>query len=206
MVSPMVKIVRIAGLSIGALLVIGLVGLMAWGLSTALPVTSLSGLTRTNQSSPNFTLPLFNGEEMVLSDLRGRPVVINFWASWCAPCVDEAPSLERTWKRFMGDGVVFIGVDIQDSDESARAFIEEFNITYPNGHDEDGTITIDYGVIGLPVTFFVNRNGIIDRRWVGAIDELRLTDWVEDLIANGKSLERIEGQNPENVLDIGQGN
>ena len=143
---------------------------------------------------------------MVLSDLRGRPVVINFWASWCAPCIDEAPDLERAWRRYLDDDVVFIGVDIQDADESARAFIEEFNITYPNGRDEDGTITVDYGVIGLPVTFFVNRNGIIDRRWVGAIDELRLTDWVEDLIANGTSSERIEGQTPESFLDLGQGN
>ena len=200
----MARIARAAGLGVGALLVIGLVGLMAWGLSTASPVTSLSGLTRVQQQAPEFTLPLFDGGELVLTELRGRPVVINFWASWCAPCVDEAPDLERTWRRYMDDDVVFIGVDIQDGDESAQAFIDEFDITYPNGHDDQGRITVDYGVIGIPVTFFVNRGGTIERRWVGAIDESRLVRWVDDLIAGVPPSDDAEGENLEGFFELAQ--
>ena len=200
----MARIARAVGLGVGALLVISLVALMAWGLSTASPVTSLSGLTRAQQQAPEFTLPLFDGGELVLTELRGRPVVINFWASWCAPCVDEAPDLERTWRRYMDDDVVFIGVDIQDTDESARAYIDEFDVTYPNGHDDQGRITVDYGVIGIPVTFFVNRSGTIERRWVGAIDEPRLVSWVGALIAGVPPSDDPEGENLKGFFELAQ--
>lgn len=202
----MIRVARAIALGMGGLLIIGLVGLMAWGLSSASPVTSLSGITRVQQPAPDFTLPLIDGGELVLSELRGRPIVLNFWASWCAPCFEEAADLERAWRRYMGDDVMFIGVDIQDVDESARAYLEEFDITYPNGHDDDGRITVDYGVIGIPVTFFVNRSGTIERRWVGAIDEQRLVSWVDDLIAGVAPTEDNEGANLEEFFEFDRDN
>ena len=124
-------------------------------------------------------LILFDGNEFILSDYYGSPIVLNFWASWCAPCRDEAISLEKTWNKYGGLGVKFVGVDLQDNEPDALSYIKEFGISYPNGRDEDGKITIDYGIVGMPVTFFVDRNGLVVDRWVGAISEKTLMESIE---------------------------
>ena len=162
--------------------VAGFLSLMAWGMLNQESVTGKSGITRVGKQAPEFTLPLFDGGEFTLHEHLGRPVVINFWASWCPPCRDEAPILEKVWRLYRERGVTFIGVDIQDEEEAALAFIKEFDITYPNGRDLDGRITIDYGVGGIPVTFFVDREGMIVSRWVGAINENILVERVEGLL------------------------
>ena len=189
---------------VAAVAIVGLVGLMAWGLSHKTPVTSLSGFTRVQQPAPEFRLPLFDGGEMDLSELRGRPIVINFWASWCLPCREEARSLERVWQAYKDEGVVFIGLDIQDTEEGARAHLQEFGVTYPNGRDADGKITVDYGIVGMPATFFVNRGGIVERRWVGAIDEDRLLAWVDGLVSGVAPSGETEGINPEGFFKLEQ--
>jgi cytochrome c biogenesis protein CcdA len=112
-----------------------------------------------NRPAPDFTLTTFKGTTISLEDLRGKPVVINFWASWCPPCRIEAPLIERTWRAYKKRGPIFIGVNIQDRKEDALNYIREFDITYPNGPDPTGEIAIDYGVSGLPVTFFVSSRG-----------------------------------------------
>ncbi len=143
--------------------------------------TGRSGENILGRPAADFTLPLFSGGEITLSKLKGTPVVINFWASWCPPCREEAPALEKIWRRYKDKGVTFIGVDIQDKEADARAYMKEFNVTYPNGPDKDGKITIDYGVGGIPVTFFVNREGRIVSRWVGAINEELLIARIEEM-------------------------
>lgn len=168
-----------------ALVIVGIGGFifLLWGgLAGNEPPTGSSGAARVNRPAGDFTLPLFSGGSITLSDLRGKPVVINFWASWCPPCREEAPVLEEVWRRYQDRGVTFIGVDIQDTEADARAYIREFGITYPNGPDTGGRITIDYGVGGIPVTFFVNREGLIVSRWVGAISEAVLVNRIEDLL------------------------
>ena len=132
-----------------SLVIIGFFALMAWGLSNKVPVTGLSGITRVQKPPPPFNLTLFDGGEVDLALEQGKPIVINFWASWCIPCREEASVLEQTWRSFRDKDVLFIGVNIQDVDEAARAHINEFGITYPNGLDEGGKITVDYGVIGI---------------------------------------------------------
>lgn len=164
------------------LVIAGFAALLAVGLFMKEPLTGASGAARVNRPASDFTLQLFNGGEITLSSLRGNPVVINFWASWCPPCRDEAPGLERMWQRYRDRGVTFIGVDIQDKEEAALAYIEEFGITYPNGRDLNGRITIDYGVGGIPVTFFIDREGMIASRWVGAINETMLMERIEELL------------------------
>jgi cytochrome c biogenesis protein CcmG/thiol:disulfide interchange protein DsbE len=89
--------------------------------------------------------------------------------------------------------VLFVGVDIQDTLDDGMSYIREFDLTYPNGIDVEGKITVEYGVIGLPVTFFIGADGIVKGRWVGALPEDRLTGWVEALIA---------GATPEGASDI----
>ena len=86
----------------------------------------------TVRPAPAFTLDLFSGESLRLADLRGRPVLINYWAAWCPPCRDEAPVLERVWQEYQAKGLVFIGVDIWDSEDEARKFLDRYGIIYPN--------------------------------------------------------------------------
>lgn len=122
------------------------------------------------RQAPDSTLTLFNGGTISLKDLRGKVVLINFWASWCPPCRVEAPTLEAAWKRYKDKDVVFLGVNIQDKEQDARAFIEEFGITYLNGRDLSGKVSVDYGVWGIPETFFVDREGRITYKQVGAVE------------------------------------
>jgi cytochrome c biogenesis protein CcmG/thiol:disulfide interchange protein DsbE len=167
---------------IAGLICIAFVWLLGWSMLHKEPITGLSGITMVNRPAPDFTLTSFEGTKMSLAGLKGKPVVINFWASWCPPCRVEAPLLEHTWRAYKDRGVVFIGVDIQDKLEDALAYIREFNVTYPNGPDPTGEISINYGVSGLPVTFFVSRKGEILRRWVGAIERSVLITAIEEII------------------------
>ena len=183
----------------------GLVSLLALGLLNKASVTERSGITRVQKPAPEFTLPLLNGGRLEMARLRGQPVVINFWASWCPPCRLEAGLLERAWRSYKDQGVMFVGVDIQDTEAEGVAYVEEFDITYPNGLDAEGTITVDYGVIGLPVTFFVNRDGTVERRWVGAIYEARLVTWLDELVAGVALSGQEEGENLEGFFKLDQG-
>ncbi|MDO8636745.1 MAG: TlpA disulfide reductase family protein [Dehalococcoidia bacterium] len=163
-------------------IIVGFLSLLGIGLARQTPKTGLSGVYRISKPAIDFTLPLFTGGDITLSKLKGKPVVINFWASWCVPCREEAQAIEKTWRAYKDKGVIFIGVDIQDKEANALEFIKEFNLTYPNGPDIGGKITIDYGVAGIPVTFFVNRDGVIIDRFVGAISERYLVTRIEELL------------------------
>lgn len=112
------------------------------------------------QRGPTFELPLVaDGGSISNRDLQGRPVVVNFWASWCTPCREEAALFEQKWQKYR-DRVVFLGVNVQDSKSDAAAFVKEFGITYPVVRDVDQVLYRDMAVGGLPETFF------LDRRWI----------------------------------------
>ncbi len=111
------------------------------------------------RAAPSFDLPMLTGAGSVTDeDLRGAPVVINFWASWCIPCREEARTLQRAWEDFEGRGVRFLGVNVQDTSENARRFVEDFGITFPVVRDADQELARDLGVYGLPQTFFIDHN------------------------------------------------
>lgn len=152
----------------GALVVIvALLGLLTMGLRRA------GSGPEIGQPAPDFTLSLYDGGELTLSDLRGQVVVINFWASWCDPCRDEAPTLERVWREYKDRGVVFIGVDYVDVESSARAYLAEFNVTYPNGLDQGQRIARAYRIRGVPETFFIDKAGKLAPIIVGGTPQLK---------------------------------
>jgi len=155
------------------LIAFGLLGLLAfaWVQRQAPPLEA--GL------APQFELKTFDGETIRLADLRGKAVVINFWASWCIPCRDEAPALQAMWQKYQAQGVVILGVDYVDTENEAKKFIQEFGQTYPNGPDVGTQISQKYRITGVPETYFITREGTVlsgtdasgrpNGNWIGPI-------------------------------------
>jgi cytochrome c biogenesis protein CcmG/thiol:disulfide interchange protein DsbE len=133
------------------------------------------------QAAP-FTLTLFDGKRVTLADLRGKAIFLNFWASWCEPCRAEAKDLEAAWQRLKDKNMVFLGVALQDSDENSRGFVQEFGLTYPNGRDDSGKIAVDYGVWGIPETFFIDPQGRITYKHVGGISAAMVAGKLDDAL------------------------
>ncbi|HEX6512257.1 MAG TPA: TlpA disulfide reductase family protein [Chloroflexota bacterium] len=117
--------------------------------------------------APQFAYTTFDGTTVDLASLRGKPVMINFWGSWCVPCKDEAPILRQAWAKYQGGNVQFLGVAIWDQGDAAKAFAQTEGASWINGIDNDGKIAIDYGVYGVPESFFISRQGVLTDRYVG---------------------------------------
>ena len=131
---------------------------------------------------PDFTAPLLGGEgDLALSDLAGKPVVLNFWASWCGPCKDEAPLFKRAHAEY-GDRIAFLGVDIRDALSDALEFVEAYGLTYPSVRDEGMRIYADYGLTGQPETFFIDAEGVLVEHVAGPVDEDGLFQMLDVLV------------------------
>ena len=144
-------------------LIIGLILLFAFGLRARGEPQVSSG------PAPDFSITSFEGQTIKLSELRGKVVVINIWASWCVPCRDEAPFLQKTWQQYRDRGVVFIGVDYVDSETAAKAFLKEFGVTYFNGPDIGSEIYQRFRAKGVPETYFVGKDGNLAGNALGPI-------------------------------------
>jgi cytochrome c biogenesis protein CcmG, thiol:disulfide interchange protein DsbE len=139
-------------LLVPALLFIGLLGA---GLRRA------GGPPAPGDAAPDFSAPVLGGDRLVsLDELSGRPLLLNFWASWCGPCVDEAPMLRRAEETF-GRRVTFVGIDIRDSEPEAIEFVERHGLDYLHLRDEDLAIYDDFGLTGQPESFLIDADGTI---------------------------------------------
>lgn len=118
-----------------------------------------------------FTLPTFDGGSFTLSEHSDGPVFIYFWASWCLPCRLEAPVIQRLWPEYEAAGYAFVGINILDSERDARAFIEEFGLTFPNATDDSGSVYLEYGVYGLPEAFFLRPGLVVSQKFIGELNE-----------------------------------
>jgi cytochrome c biogenesis protein CcmG/thiol:disulfide interchange protein DsbE len=149
--------------------VLGLIGLLVAGTvrhQRALEVREALARGET-PAVPAITLPGLDGRSIALAALKGHPVVLNFWASWCVPCREEAPLLEGIWKTFQAQGLIVVGVDTQDLEQPARAFLRQYGITFPTVRDPDGTVARLFGTTGVPETFFIGSDGHIRGKFPG---------------------------------------
>lgn len=162
--------------------------------ASALPLLALFayGLTRDpsvipsplpGSPAPEFRLETLKGDSIALSELRGRVVVLNFWASWCLACIEEHPFLVEADRRYRGQGLSLLGVVYQDSRENAVRYIARMGGDWRNVLDPGARVSIDYGVYGVPETFFIDREGRVAYKQIGPVNREVLTTWIERLLA-----------------------
>ena len=182
----------------GFLVVIGFVAVLVYGVAAQSPDTTIDDALATGEPAmaPGFELDVLQpgkipdaldavvsrataDRRVALNELRGTPVVLNFWASWCDPCRVEAPVLERGWKAAGREGVLFLGLDQQDVREDAREFLTALSVSYPNIHEAGKETSRRYGATGLPETFFLSAEGRVVGHVIGAIDDEQLRTGVQ---------------------------
>ena len=139
---------------------------------------AVGALPRVGSTAPDFTLRTIEGDSIILSKLRGHPLLINFWASWCMACRAEAPELQKLYTEYKQRGLIILGVNTtqQDTVDSARAYVSEFKLTYSIPMDENGHAVKAYGVMGLPTSFFVDPEGIIRNVVIGQMDRATMLE------------------------------
>ncbi len=152
-------------------------------LPDALNPTGQSPAAREGRAAPNFFLDALEADALTLTDLRGEYVLVNFWASWCGPCRGETPDLQDFHIRTLNKGITVVGVNQQEDVKTARGFVEEFAVDYPILFDFSGEVSSAYavGVGGLPRTFLVNPDGVVERVYLGRITDEQLREIEESL-------------------------
>jgi len=159
-----------------AILILG-GGWLWWSRPPASAVAAPEQGPGVGRAAPDFTLPLLDDAEsdFKLSDYKGKPLVVNFWATWCGPCQNELPVLQKAAAHF-GDGVVFVGVDQQEATDVVERFVRNYGLTYTIPMDTHGKVSELYNVKGLPTTFFIDRGGVIRSVWLGEMNSVTLAE------------------------------
>lgn len=166
--------------------VVGLLVMLGWGL-----FNSTAPRPEVGQPAPDYEMEFFSGYEWEgkstakLSDLQGKVVVMNFWASWCVECKVEADAIEQTWRKYAHDDVVFLGIAYADVEPKSIQYMEDFDITYPNAPDLGTDIADRYEITGVPETFIIDKTGEIVHVQIGPIQEATLDSIISQLLAEG---------------------
>jgi len=169
--------------TLALLAVLALVGLLTFGL-----LSKGSTAVAPGEQAPVSSLPrLEGGGSESLADYRGRWVLVNFWASWCEPCREEAPALERFQRRHGGADFTVLGIDSRDLSGDGRAFVRQYGLTYPQLRDGDGSAAGDFGTTGVPETYLVDPAGQVRLRVLGPVSEEALSEEVAPLLPGEKS-------------------
>ncbi len=180
---------KLQRLVIPVVVVLLLGALFAFGLLRGAPDRDIESVLL-GRVAPGFELPLYEryqpdfGEELDFRSLAGTPLVVNFWASWCLPCYQEAPVLQSYWNDYQESGVMFVGIQTQDRDRlnEGRSFLSQFGLSFPNGIDNDSSISVDWGLYGVPETFFVDRDGRVVYKHAGPVTAELMEEKLAELL------------------------
>ena len=166
-----------------ALLSVGLaIGAFLGAIVIFSTTSSIKG-PRVGQALDNFKLAQLQGTSLQLADLKGKPVIINFWATWCIPCQDEMPLLEN-YSRKLSNSLIVIGVNSQEQPDVIRDFVTKYGITFPIALDSNGDLTRSYLINGFPTTFFVDKAGILRNIHIGVLREDLITGYLQSIEVN----------------------
>jgi cytochrome c biogenesis protein CcmG, thiol:disulfide interchange protein DsbE len=175
---PFVRRLPFAYLVASAVLPLILLGLLVWRLTLGAGPAPLIG-----SAAPDFALADLNGNPVRLADLRGHPVIVNFWASYCASCVEEFPLLKTALGQHAAEGLVVVGVVFKDRSEAARTFMARMGASWPAAMDVTGEVAAAYGIFAPPESFFIDRNGLIAGRQIGQLSKQDLTRQLATILA-----------------------
>jgi len=184
----MINVVRILAF---VLVPLAFIAILAFGMYATSPPTDLI-----NKPGPEFTLPLLEGGSFGSRDLKGSPVMLNFWASWCVPCREEARLLQKSWTKYQNQGVKFVGVNVQDSTDDAAGFVREFGLTFPMVRDVNLDLYKKLGVRGMPETFFLDHTyrfaGIGSGRQIGQRGSTKVLGAIEAPVLDSQIQQLLE--------------
>ncbi len=132
--------------------------------------------------APDFTLELMDGKKFNLNDYKGKPILINFFASWCLPCREEMPALEKIAHEYKPKGVIFLGIAVDDTEKKMKEFIARYGVTFPVGLDKTAAIQKSFGIYGIPTTYFIDKQGVINYSHSGSVTEELLQHELDKLL------------------------
>lgn len=135
-----------------------------------------------NYQSPNFKLEALNGNELELKDLRGKAVLINFWATWCEPCKKEMPDIQEAYNQYKDENFEVIAISSQESKITVNDFIQSYHLSFPVFIDKSGEVSNTYSVRFLPTSFFIDANGTIKRIYEGQMSRNQLDQWIKEIL------------------------
>ncbi len=182
------------GLSTRSLVSLALTSVVSFALLALLFIRLISAGNATSAAptspvvghpAPDFAVTVWNGtagQQVRLADLKGKPVVLNFWASWCTDCVEEQSVLQAAWQKYQSRGVAFVGIAFRDQQATGMTFLRQNGVTYPCGPDIAGTAPVDYAVTGVPETVFINSAGVVVSKTIGAVDDGSLDKTIQSLL------------------------
>ena len=135
-----------------------------------------------DKQAPELTLQGLDGKQYKLSDFRGQPVMLNFWASWCEPCRAEMPLLNKQYEAAKGKGLVVLGINLSENAQTVKGFVKEYKLTFPILLDNDSTVADRYGIDPIPSTFFVDKEGIVQDIHIGELDKETLDKYIKEIM------------------------
>lgn len=146
--------------------------------------TSIKESPLVGKKAPDIHIESFDGTKIQLRDYNDKIVLLNFWASWCMPCKQEAPEIDSSWNKYRNSDVVFIGINILDDESNARRYLDEYKPEYLNGYDREGNIALEFGVSGVPETYFIGKDSIIMDKYVGPLSEELIHKYIDRIKSN----------------------
>lgn len=162
------------------------IGLLTLGVILWIAISNLSEIAgnpeKIENSKLDFSVKDLSGSSVKLSSLRGKTVLVNFWATWCSPCKEEMPLLQSYYDAHKKDNFVLVGINVSDDVEDAQAFIDQYGYTFPIWSDPSGNVLIDLNMNGLPASLVVNSDGVVVKRWIGPLSQEDLDSMITPLL------------------------